>query len=127
MRFLVRWLVTALAVAVALWLIPGIAIGGNTETWVAIAIFALILSLINIILKPLVQIVSLPLTILTLGIFYLVVNALLLYIAAWVVGGLFNVIFYISSFGSAFIAALVISLVSTIVNALLGTNKKKNN
>ena len=70
---------------------------------VGIVFFALILSLINMSIKPILQILSLPVTVLTLGIFYLVVNTLLLYIAAWLANGLFGAGFYIASFGSAFV------------------------
>ncbi len=62
---------------------PGIAVAGTTETWAAVAIFGLILSIINIGIKPIMQLLSLPITVITLGIFYLVVNMLMLYIAAW--------------------------------------------
>ena len=73
MRFLLRWVITALAVAAAVWLVPGIDIIGGDSAWIGIALFGLILSLINISIKPILQILSLPVTILTLGIFYLIV------------------------------------------------------
>ena len=60
------------------------------------------------------------LTVLTLGIFYLVVNTLMLYIAAWLANGIFQVGFDIVSFGSAFVASIVISIVSSLMNALVG-------
>ena len=90
MRFIIRWLVTAIAVGVAVWLVPGIDTVGGNEAWVSIAIFGLILSLINISIKPLMQLLSLPISVLTLGIFYLVVNTLMLYIAAWLANGISN-------------------------------------
>lgn len=120
MNFIIRWIVTALAVAAAVWLIPGIQIVGGDSAGIGIAIFALILSLINMSLKPLLQILSLPITVLTLGIFYLVVNTFLLYIAAWLANSLFGIGFWIEGFGSAFLASIVISIVSAIVNAILG-------
>ncbi len=120
MSFIIRWIVTALAVAAAVWLVPGIQIIGGDSAWVGVAIFALILSLINMSLKPLLQILSLPITVLTLGIFYLVVNTLLLYIAAWLANSLFGIGFWIEGFGSAFLASIVISIVSAIINAILG-------
>ena len=120
MNFIIRWLVTAVAVGAAVWLVPGIAVAGTTETWVAVAIFGLILSIINIAIKPIMQVLSLPITVLTLGIFYLVVNTLMLYIAAWVSNGLFNAGFDIATFGSAFVASIVISIVSAFMNAIVG-------
>ena len=123
MRFIIRWLVTAIAVGVAVWLVPGIDTVGGNEAWVSIAIFGLILSLINISIKPLMQILSLPISVLTLGIFYLVVNTLMIYIAAWLANGIFQSGSEIATFGSAFVASIVISIVSGIVNAILGNNK----
>lgn len=120
MRFLIRWLVTAIAVGVAVWLVPGIVVVGGDSAWVSIAIFALFLALINISIKPLLQVLSLPVTVLTLGLFYLVVNTLLLYIAAWLANAIFQVGFVIDGFGWAFLASIIISIVSALLNALLG-------
>ena len=122
MNFIVRWLVTAIAVGVAVWLVPGIGIVGGTEAWAAIAIFGLILSLINISVKPVMQVLSLPITVITLGIFYLVVNTLMLYVAAWLANGIFQVGIDIATFGSAFVASIVISIVSGIMSALVGND-----
>lgn len=122
MGFIIRWLVTAVAVGVAVWLVPGIDIIGGTSAWAGIALFALVLSLVNISIKPILQVLSLPVTMLTLGIFYLVVNTLLLYVAAWLANGIFQVGFVIATFGSAFVASIVISVVSGIVNAFVGNN-----
>ena len=124
MNFLIRWLITAIAVGVAVWLVPGIVIIGGESAWVAIAIFALFLSLIDISIKPLLQLLSLPVTVLTLGIFYIVVNTLLLYIAAWLANGIFQVGFVIDGFGWAFLASIVISIVSALLNGILGTDSQ---
>ena len=90
MNFIIRWLVTAIAVGVAVWIVPGMDLLGGTDAWVGIAIFGLILSLINISIKPIMQVLSLPISVITLGIFYLVVNTLMLYIAAWLANGIFQ-------------------------------------
>ena len=119
MNFFIRWIVTAIAVAAAVWIVPGIEVV-STEAWVGVLFTALILALINMSVKPILQLLSLPVTVLTLGIFYLVVNTLLLYLAAWMANGLFGVGFWIATFGSAFVASIVISVVSTILNGLLG-------
>ena len=119
MSFLIRWWVTAVAVAAAVWLVPGIELIGGDSAWVGIAIFALILSLVDISIKPLMQLLSLPITLLTLGIFYLIMNTAMLYLAAWLANGLFGVGFWIASFGSAFVASIVISIVSAIMNTLV--------
>ncbi len=122
MNFIVRWLVTAVAVGVAVWLVPGIAILGNVESWFAIIVVACALSAIDLTVKPILQFLSLPITILTLGIFYLVLNTVMLYLAAWLGNTLFHVGFTIAGFGSAFIAAIIISVVSAIMNAIVGND-----
>lgn len=122
MNFIIRWLVTAIAVGVAVWLVPGIELVGGTEAWIAIAVFGLALSLINISIKPLMQILSLPISVITLGIFYLIVNTFMLYVAAWLANGIFQVGIDIVTFGSAFVASIVISIVSGIMNSLVGGN-----
>lgn len=122
MNFIIRWIATAIAVGAAVWIVPGIEIVSTGESWVGIVLFALILSLINMSVKPILQVLSLPVTVLTLGIFYIVVNTLLLYIAAWLANGLFGAGFYIASFGSAFVASIVISIVSALVNGLVGND-----
>ena len=119
MQFIIRWLATAVAVGAAVWLVPGIAVLGTTESWIAVAITGLALSLIDMSIKPLLQLLSLPITCLTFGIFYLVVNTAMLYLAAWLSNGMFNVGFCISSSGSAFFASIVISIVSAIMNSIV--------
>lgn len=123
MNFIIRWLITAIAVGVAVWLVPGIELVGGNDAWVAIAVFGLILSLVNMSIKPLMQLLSLPISIITLGFFYLVVNTLMLYLAAWLANGIFLVGIDIATFGSAFVASIVISIVSALMNALVGNKK----
>lgn len=120
MSFVLRWLTTAIAFGAAVWLVPGIDLVGGLQSWIAIGIFGLILSLVNISVKPILQILSIPITVLTLGIFYIIVNTLLLYLAAWLSNGIFGIGIYIASFGSAFVASIVISIVSSILTAVVG-------
>lgn len=124
MNFFIRWLVTAIAVGAAVWLVPGIEVLG-TDAWVAVALVGLILSLINISIKPILQVLSLPITCLTLGIFYLVVNTAMLYLAAWAAEGIFDVYLHIATFGSAFVASIVVSIVSALVNSLIGNESTR--
>lgn len=121
MNFIIRWLVTAVAVAAAVWIVPGITTVGNDAT-IAIIVGALVLSLINIAIKPVLQLLSLPITVLTLGIFYLIVNALLLELAAWAATGMFGSGIAIDGFGSAFLGSIVISIISAIVNNVIGSD-----
>ena len=121
MKFLVRWLVTAIAVGVAVWIVPGITTVGDNGT-IAIAVGALILALVNVSIKPILQILSLPISILTLGIFYLIVNAFLLELAAWLSGGIFASGIAVDGFGAAFLGSIVISIISALVNGLIGND-----
>ena len=119
MNFLVRWIVTAVAAAAAVWIVPGIWTVGS-DSLIAVAVFALVLSFVNACVKPIAQFLSLPISVITLGIFYLIVNALLLELAAWMSTGLFGSGIEVASFGSAFIGSIVISIVSAFVNGILG-------
>ena len=120
MNFILRTLGIFIAVGVAVWLVPGIDIIGGDNAWGAIAIMAIIMALLNVSVKPILQLLGMPLSIITLGIFYLVINTAVLYLAAWLANTVFGAGFYIETFGSGFVAALVISIVSTLVNGLTG-------
>ena len=125
MKFIIRWLVTAVAVAAAVWLIPGIQIFGGTNAVLAIAIASLALALVNMVVKPVVQVLSCPLVILTLGLFYLVINAAMLELAAWLSTSIFQMGIYIDGFGSAVLGSIVISIVSMIVNGLIKGDEQR--
>lgn len=117
MRFIGTWLVTAFAAAVAIWLVPGIqAVGG----WVGIVTVAFMLALVNATVKPLMQLLALPLTVVTLGIFHLIVNALALELASWLSMGIFGSGIYIATFGAAFFGAIIISIVSALTEGATG-------
>lgn len=122
MQFILRTIAIFVAVAVAAWLVPGINVIGASAAWGSILIVALVIALLNMTIKPILQILGLPITIISLGVFYLVINTLLLYIAAGISNALFGAGLEIASFGSGFVAAIVISIVSTIMNAILGAN-----
>ncbi len=122
MNFIIRVIVTAVAAAVAVILVPGISTVGPNAT-LALAAFAIVLSLVNIFIKPIVQLISSPISVLTLGLFYLIVNALLLELAAWASAGLFGSGVVVDSFLSAFFGSIVISIVSALVNGLIGNDK----
>lgn len=123
MNFIIRWIVTAVAAGVAVWIVPGISVQGS-DSVMAVAAFALVLALVNTAVKPVAQLVSLPITVLTLGIFYLVVNALMLELAAWASGGIFGGGIVIDGFGAAFLGSIVISIVSALVNGIVGNDDR---
>ena len=118
---LVRFLASAAALAVATWLVPGIYVDKpDTQTEiVTILIVAAIFGVVNSIIKPLFKFVSAPLILLSLGIFLLVINALLLMFLAWLAGNL-GVGWHVDDFWSAFWGGLIVSIVSFILNAFFG-------
>lgn len=82
MQFILRTIAIFIAVGVAVWLVPGIDIVGVGSSWGSIAVMALIIALLNMTIKPFLQLIGLPITVLSLGVFYLVINTILLYAAA---------------------------------------------
>ena len=123
MKLLGRWIATALAVAAAVHLVGGITVVSSGEPYVAICIFALVLGFVNSVIKPIFKVLSLPITFITLGIFYLFINTIMLYLASTLSLGIFGAGIEIASVGSAFLASIIISVVSAIVNAVLGNNE----
>lgn len=117
MRFLLNWLCTSIAIAIATALLPGIAPFGTTEAWVCFAGVGLFLGLVNSLVKPFVSLISLPLTCLTLGVFQLVVNSFMLELASWLSVNLLGMGISISGFFSALMGSVIIS----IMCALLGS------
>lgn len=107
LRFVVRWLATALGIGAAGALLPGIQVDGAKAAVLA----ALLLGLINATLRPLLMILTLPLTVLTLGAFALVINGAMLALAARFVEGV-----QVAGFGSAVLGAAVVSLIGGLVN-----------
>lgn len=109
MNLIVALLVNCLALYVTDYLVPGIKIVG----FPALLVSAIVFGFVNTFIKPIVQLVALPITILTLGIFALVINAAMLGLAAFVVPQ-----FHINDFLSALIGAIILSLTSSILNSL---------
>ena len=120
MRFIVRVRAGAVALAVAAWLIGGISIGPGTTSEKALTLLAVavIFGLVNAIVRPIVRLISLPLFILTLGLFPFVVNALMLLLTAWIADQ-FDLAFEVDGFWSALLGAVVISVVTFVINVLL--------
>lgn len=114
----IRWIFNALALLITAWIIPGITIKGLG----AALITALILGVVNAIIRPVVLFFTLPLNIFTLGLFTLVVNALMLLITASAVPG-----FVVSGFWVAFFGSIVLTIISGILSAVVldHSGKKK--
>ena len=110
MRFLARVLLNALAIGVAAWLVPGVQLSGPIPAVIA----GVLLGFVNALVKPILILLTLPFTLVTLGFFLFVVNAICFALTAALVPG-----FDLSGFSAAFFGALVVTLVSWVVNALI--------
>jgi putative membrane protein len=110
-RFLLHWVTVAAALGVAAWILPGV----RVVSIPALLVAALVLGLVNAIVRPILVVLTLPITILTLGLFYLVVNGIAFALAALVVPG-----FEIRSFLSAMAGALVVGFVSWFIGVVAG-------
>jgi putative membrane protein len=110
MGFLISLVVNAIALLLVAYLLPGVHVSGFTGALIA----ALILGIVNAVLKPILIILSLPIQILTLGLFTLVINAALFYLVAKLGIGL-----TVDGFWSAFLGALVLSIVSFILSSVV--------
>ena len=115
MRLLLSWILTALAVWIVDRLVPGFYVRSASTALIA----ALVIGFINATLGALLKIVTFPLTILTLGLFWFVINALMLKLASVIVPG-----FRIDTFASAFWGAIVLSLVNMLFRWLAGTGRR---
>jgi putative membrane protein len=109
MALIVRWILNTLALFVVAWLLPGI----HYRDWIALLIAAAVLGLLNAIVKPILFVLTLPITVITLGLFLIVLNAIMLKMTAALVPG-----FDIDSWWWAIFGALLLSAVTVVTNAI---------
>ena len=111
-RFLLRLVVNLAVIVFSFWvavqLLPGMSFTGNLGNWVIVAI---IFGLVNAVIRPILLLLTLPINVLTLGLFALVINALMLWLTSWISGAL-----TVDGFITAFLGALIITIVSTVIN-----------
>ncbi len=107
MHFLIRLAITAAAFLIVSYVVPGITVTG----WIPAVVVALFLIILNTIVRPILIVLTLPITIVTLGLFLLVINASILFFVASFVQGV-----QIQSFWSALIGSILISIISTFAN-----------
>ncbi|MBM9462455.1 phage holin family protein [Aeromicrobium sp. YIM 150415] len=123
-RFISTWFASSLALAFAALLLGDhMNIGDPGETTanrvLALAIVGLVFTIVNMLLGPIVKLLSLPFIILTLGLLLVVINALLLMLTEWITGQ-FAIEFFVDGFWWAVLASIVISIAQTVVNAIIG-------
>jgi putative membrane protein len=126
MMLLIRVLITAVALFVAVALVPGIELqaGTTTSKVITLVAVALIFGVVNAVLKPIVKTVGCVFYVLTLGLIGLVVNGLLLWLTSWVAGKL-ALPFHITGFPAAFWGAIIVGVVGWLLNLLVGENLRR--
>lgn len=128
MRFVIWLLTNAAGVAVAAWLLDGISFTGPgsgsaevREKLLPLLVVALILGLVTAVIKPILTVVSFPLVILTIGLFLLVINALMLMLTGWIADQT-DIGFTVDGFWTAVLGAIIITVVTWAVDAAVGGN-----
>lgn len=117
MKLIASWLINALALYVTDYIIGGI----SFDRWQTLFVAALVIGIINSLIKPIAHLIALPITILTLGLFALIVNTAMIALAAKIVPG-----FSIDGFWSAFFGAIVLSIVSTFLHSTIKENQQNS-
>lgn len=115
MRFLLRVLLNAVAVMIAAWLVPGVVVSGPAAAIVA----GLLLGVVNALVRPVLLLLTLPFTLLTLGLFIFVVNAICFGLTAALVPG-----FHLTGFWAALFGSIVVSIVSWMLSSLIADNNE---
>ncbi|WP_010532682.1 phage holin family protein [Brachybacterium squillarum] len=128
MRFVGHVIVTGLALWVTALILPGMSLGDGSASALTqvltIAAIALIVAIINTIVRPILSFLSLPITCVTLGLFQLVVNTLMLLLASWVAGW-FDLVLHFDTFWWALLAGIIIGILSGIVEAVTGLGERE--
>jgi putative membrane protein len=119
-RLIIRLLASAVALAIAAGLVDGISVGPGTDQERALTLLgvAIIFGLVNAIVRPILRLLTLPLVVLTLGLFLLVLNALMLLLTEWIAEQ-FDLAFQVDGFWSALLGGLIITVVSFLINIVL--------
>ena len=126
MRFVTWLVVNALALGAAVWLFDGITLdaGTTTGTIVQLVVVGAIFGLVNFFVRPIVNLLSLPLIVLTLGLMLLVVNALMLLLTSWIADGV-GLDFHVDGFFVALLGSIVISVASMVLAAIFPSNGRR--
>jgi putative membrane protein len=120
MRFLIWVVVNALALGVATWLLGDIRVTGDTteDQVITLVLVALIFGVVNAVVEPLLTLLSLPFIILTLGLFLIVINALMLMLTSWIAGEV-GLGFAVDGFWTAVLGGIIITIATWILEAVL--------
>jgi len=122
-HLLIHWLISALALFLAAWIVPGIEVAPNA--WWIYAVMAVVLGLVNALVRPVLKLLSCGLIIVTMGLFTLVINALTLWLSSSIAVSWFHVGFHVHGFWAAFWGALIVSVATVILSALFREKKSE--
>jgi putative membrane protein len=117
MKFLIQLVISTLAVLISSYILPGVSIDGNS--FLTALIVAAVLAFLNAVIKPIMIILTIPITVVTLGLFLLVINALMILLAARIVDG-----FHVNGFWWALLFSLILSLTTSVLE---GVKKRDEN
>ena len=117
MKLILRWLIIAISLYVAVLVVPGITVEG--DAWVAFSIMAIVLALVNAVIRPILKLLSCGFIIITLGLFVFIINAATFLLASNIAQHVFNVGFYVDGFWPALFGSIIVSIVSVVLSNIL--------
>lgn len=120
-RLLIRWIINAIALWAAIQIVPGL--NYTAESGISLLLIALIFGLVNALVRPLLVLLTCPLIVVTMGLFLLVINAVMLSLTEWL-SGIFDLGLVIDGFWPTFWGAVVISVVSGVINLLVKDDRE---
>jgi putative membrane protein len=123
MKLILRWLIIAISLYVAVLIVPGITVEG--DAWVAFSVMAIVLALVNAVIRPILKLLSCGFIIITLGLFVLVINAGTFLLASNIAQNVFNVGFYVDGFWPALFGSIIVSIVSVVLSNILIDEERK--
>ena len=118
MKLVLRWAIMAVALGITTWIMPGIRIEG-TSGWIAVALMAVILGLLNATLRPLLNFLACGFVILTLGIGALFINGFVMWLSSWIAVNWFGIGFVIDGYWPAFWGGIICGVISWLLSAFL--------
>ncbi|MEG5034489.1 phage holin family protein [Microcoleus sp. AT3-D2] len=117
LSFFLTWIVAAVSLVITAYIVPGITV----VSFPAAMLAAVVIGLVNAVVRPILTLLTLPLTIITLGLFLFVVNAISLSLASWLAGA-FNIGFAVNGFWPALLGSIVLSFVSGLIGRFVNAN-----
>jgi putative membrane protein len=124
MKLIIRWLIIAASLVVAAWIVPGIYVD-SASAWIAVGVMAIVLGFVNAFIRPLLAMLSCGCIVATMGLFMLVVNAVTLWLSAYITSNWLGIGFRIDGFWPAFWGSIIVSIVSFVLSMFLIDDKER--